>query len=118
MTKILTNPKAIKRFIKHVIQVQLEAYFECLNDDSEMLLVITDTPVQVDKIKSFLLRSQVLSDRRSLTVCTQPFPKLSENHETAPFFGIFYVSEHEKEDRAKIMNNVLTRAIARILASN
>ena len=118
MTKILTNPKAIKRFIKHVIQVQLETYFECLNNDSEMLLVITDTPTQVDTIKSLLLRSRVLSDRRSLTVCTQPFPNVLENTGDSPFFGIFYVSEHEKEDRAKTMNNVLSRAITRILTRN
>lgn len=118
MIKILTNPKAIKKFIKRVIQVQLEAYFERLNDDSEMLLVITDTPAQVDKIKSFLLRSRVLSDRRSLTVCTQPLPDFSEHTGKSPFFGIFYVSEHEKEDRAKTMNTVLASAITRILASN
>jgi len=118
MTKILTDPKAIKKFIKRLVQVQLEAYFEHLNDDSEMLLVITDTPTQADEIQSFLLRSRVLSDRRSLTVCTQPFPDLSENRENAPFFGVFYVSEHEKKDRAKIMNNVLARAITRLLASN
>lgn len=118
MTKILTNPKAIKRFIKHLIQVQLEAYFDRFNDDSEMLLVITDTPAQVDQIKSFLLRSRVLSDRRSLTVCTQPFSGAPEHTGDSPFFGIFYVSEHEKEDRAKTMNNVLSRAITRILARN
>ena len=118
MTKILTNPKAIKRFIKHFIQVQLETYFECLNNDSEMLLVVTDTPAQVDKIKSFLLRSRVLSDRRSLTVCTQPFSDISKKTEDTQFFGIFYVSEHEKEDRAKTMNHVLTSAITKILANN
>ena len=118
MTKILTNPKAIKRFIKQAIQAQVEAYFERINDDSEMLLVVTDTPTQVDQIKSFLLRSRVLSDRRSLTVCTQPLPNFSEHRGNPPFFGIFYVSEHEKEDRAKTMNNVLARAITRIVASD
>ncbi len=118
MTRILTNPKAIKRFIKHVVQVQLDAYFEQLNDDAEMMLVLTDTPAQTDQIKSFLLRSRALADRRSLTVCTQPFPNFSDNTEESPFFGIFYVSEHEKEERAKTMNNVLTRAITKLLASN
>jgi hypothetical protein len=118
MTKILTDPKAIKKFIKHVIHAQVEAYFERLKQNSEMMLVITDTPTQADEIKSFLLRSRVLSDRRSLTVCTQPFPGLSECGEGPPFFGVFYVSGHEREDRAKTMNNVLEKAITRILANN
>jgi hypothetical protein len=118
MTRILTNPKAIKKFIKQLIQTQVEAYFERLKDNAEMLLVITDTPAQADKIQSFLHRSRVLSDRRSLTVCTQRFPNLLESDENPPFFGIFYVSVHEKAERAKTMNTVLERAITRLLANH
>ena len=116
MTKILTNPKAIKKFIKHLVQVQLEAYFERLKDNAEMMLVITDTPAQADQIQSFLHRSRVLADRRSLTVCTQRFPNLMESEENSPLVGVFYVSEHEKAERAQIVNTVLEKAIIRLLA--
>ncbi len=114
MTKVLTNPKDIKKFIKQLIQAKIEAYFDRFKDDSEMVLAITDTQSEAEKIKSFLLRSRVLSDRRSMVIAVQRFPDLLGVDDKFPLFGVFYVSVHEKEDRAKVMNNMLVKAITKI----
>lgn len=118
MANVLTNPEEIKKFLKHLVYEQVEAYFERFDSDSEMLLAIADSQSQADRIKSFLLRSSVLSDRCSMAIAVQRFPNLFENDDKFPLFGVFYVSEHPKEDRAKLMNNVLVKAINRILAGN
>ncbi len=118
MVQVLTNPQDIKKFLKYLVHAQIEAYFERFHEESDMLLAITDTQSQVDKIQSLLLRSSVLSDRRAMAITVHRLPNLVAGEAKFPLFGIFYISVHTKEERAKVMNTILVRAIARILAGN
>jgi len=111
MIKVLTSPHEIKQFLKHLIHEQIEAYFDRVKDDEDMLLAVTDTQSQADQIKAFLLRSKVLADRRFMDIAVQRIPNLSTGEERFPVFGVFYVSGHLKADRARVMNNVLAKII-------
>src|SRR4030042_3831296 len=111
MTAVFTNPQEIKQMMKQLIQSHIEAYFERFKDGAEMVMAITDTQSQADKIKSLLLRSSVLSDRHSMSVAVQGPPGVREDEDTFPLFGVFYVSVHTKEERAQVMNTVLVNAL-------